>query len=61
VAPSPARKPLARFLLAGGRGTLVLDEVGELSLPVQAELLRALQTGEIQQVGSARVERVDVL
>ena len=39
----------------------MLDEVGELSLPVQAELLRALQTGEIQQVGSARVERVDVL
>ena len=47
------------FSLADG-GTLVLDEVGELSLPVQAKLLRALQKGEIQQVGSARVEQVDV-
>ncbi len=41
-------------------GTLVLDEVGELPLAVQARLLRALQKGEIQTVGAGRVERVDV-
>ncbi|MEZ4406542.1 MAG: sigma-54 dependent transcriptional regulator [Polyangiales bacterium] len=41
-------------------GTLVLDEVGELPLALQAKLLRATQDGEIQPVGAARVERVDV-
>ena len=40
-------------------GTLVLDEVGELSTSAQAVLLRALQDGEIQRVGSPRPERVD--
>jgi len=48
-----------RFELADG-GTLFLDEVGELPLPVQAKLLRALQSGEIQRVGSDRVISVDV-
>jgi two-component system response regulator AtoC len=48
------------FFAQADGGTLVLDEVGELSLPVQAKLLRALQDGEIQPVGAARVERVDV-
>ena len=41
-------------------GTLVLDEIGELSLAVQAKLLRAVQEGEIQPIGRARPERVDV-
>jgi two-component system response regulator AtoC len=41
-------------------GTIVLDEVGELAANVQAALLRALQDGEIQRVGSARPEKVDV-
>jgi two-component system response regulator AtoC len=48
------------FFAAADGGTLVLDEVGELSLPVQAKLLRALQEGEIQPVGAGRVEKVDV-
>jgi transcriptional regulator with GAF, ATPase, and Fis domain len=48
------------FFAQADGGTLVLDEVGELPLPIQAKLLRVLQGGEIQPVGAARVERVDV-
>ncbi|HKE14039.1 MAG TPA: sigma-54 dependent transcriptional regulator [Kofleriaceae bacterium] len=47
------------FAQADG-GTLLLDEIGELSLSVQAKLLRALQEREVQPLGSARVEKVDV-
>jgi two-component system response regulator AtoC len=48
------------FFAEAHGGTLVLDEVGELPPGVQAKLLRALQEGEIQPVGSGRVEKVDV-
>ena len=48
------------FFAEADGGTLVLDEVGELPLPVQGKLLRALQEGEIQPVGAGRVDRVDV-
>src|SRR5438132_12512031 len=48
------------FFAEANGGTLVLDEVGELSGSVQAKLLRALQEGEIQPVGAGRVEKVDV-
>ncbi len=48
-----------RFEAADG-GTLFLDEVGELPLPIQAKLLRALQNGEIQRLGEDTPRRVDV-
>src|SRR5882762_7370128 len=47
------------FEVAHG-GTLFLDEVGELPLSVQAKLLRALEFGEVQRVGSLQQKRVDV-
>ena len=40
-------------------GTLFIDEIGDLALPVQAKILRALQSGEVQPVGG-RAEQVDV-
>jgi two-component system response regulator FlrC len=42
------------------KGTLLLDEITEVDLPVQAKLLRVLQESEIQKVGSTEVKRVDV-
>ncbi len=53
------RERPGKFEIARG-GTLFLDEVGELPDSVQPKLLRALQTGEIQRVGSDRPLRTDV-
>jgi DNA-binding NtrC family response regulator len=45
---------------AAHRGTLFLDEAGEMSLALQAKLLRAVTTGEVVRVGSTTPRRVDV-
>jgi DNA-binding NtrC family response regulator len=45
---------------AADGGTLFLDEVGELPAAIQAKLLRVLETGEVQRVGSLQPRKVDV-
>ena len=45
---------------AADKGTLFLDEVGELPLSTQARLLRVLETGEYIRVGSSEVKKTDV-
>jgi transcriptional regulator with GAF, ATPase, and Fis domain len=48
-----------RFELADG-GTIFLDEIGDLPPELQAKLLRVLQEGEFERVGSSKTRRVDV-
>jgi transcriptional regulator with GAF, ATPase, and Fis domain len=50
---------IGRFELANG-GTLFLDEIGDLGLDLQAKLLRVLQEGEFERVGSGQTRKVDV-
>jgi PAS domain S-box-containing protein len=50
---------VGRFELADG-GTVFLDEIGELSLDLQAKLLRVLQEGEFRRLGSKKQRKVDV-
>jgi formate hydrogenlyase transcriptional activator len=52
-------RKLGRFELSHG-GTLYLDEIGELPLALQTKLLRVLQEGEFERVGSAITRKVDV-
>ncbi len=52
-------RKVGRFELAD-RGTLFLDEIGELPFDLQAKLLRVLQEGEFERVGSSVPQKVDV-
>ena len=53
------KKRDGRFKLADG-GTIFLDEIGELTLDLQAKLLRVLQEGEFEPVGSSDTKKVNV-
>ncbi|MCC5805174.1 MAG: sigma-54-dependent Fis family transcriptional regulator [Opitutales bacterium] len=50
---------MGKFELCDG-GTLFLDEIGDMALPTQTKILRALQEGEIQRVGGNETIKVDV-
>lgn len=52
------KKP-GKFEQADG-GTIFLDEIGDMSLKTQSKVLRVLEEGEVQKVGSSRINKVDV-
>lgn len=52
-------KKIGRFELAD-QGTIFLDEIGEMPISLQTKLLRVLQEGEFQRLGSAKTMKVDV-
>lgn len=56
--PGASADRAGKFEVASG-GTLFLDEIGELALSVQPKLLRAIQQGEIQRVGSDKIIKAD--
>ncbi|HEX9022170.1 MAG TPA: sigma-54 dependent transcriptional regulator [Nitrospirota bacterium] len=53
------RQRIGRFEMADG-GTVFLDEIGEMSMPVQIKLLRVLQEREVERVGGDHAVKVDV-
>jgi DNA-binding NtrC family response regulator len=55
-----ARSDRVGYFELADQGTLFLDEIGNLPASQQAKLLRVLQSGEMQRVGSSRTRRVDV-
>ena len=52
-------KQIGKFELAH-KGTIFLDEVGDMSLRTQAKVLRVLQEGEVERIGSQKTIQVDV-
>jgi PAS domain S-box-containing protein len=52
-------KQIGRFELANG-GTIFLDEIGELPIELQSKLLRVIESGEFERLGSPRTVKVDV-
>src|ERR1044072_8280877 len=56
--PGPAARRIGKFEEANG-GTLLLDEISEMDLKLQAKLLRAIQEREIVRIGSNTAGKVD--
>ena len=52
-------RKMGKFEQADG-GTIFLDEIGDMSLKTQSKVLRVLEEGEVQRVGSAKIGKVDV-
>ena len=52
-------RKLGKFELADG-GTIFLDEIADMSLKTQSKVLRVLEEGEVQRVGSSKISKVDV-
>ena len=52
-------KKLGKFELAD-KGTIFLDEVGDMDMAIQAKLLRAIESGEIERIGAGKTIKVDV-
>ncbi|MFN7972248.1 MAG: sigma-54 dependent transcriptional regulator [Acidobacteriota bacterium] len=52
-------KQIGKFLMAD-KGTIFLDEVGDMSAKTQAKVLRVLQEGDVEPIGAARTVKVDV-
>ncbi len=52
-------KKIGKFEQADG-GTIFLDEIGDMSLKTQSKVLRVLEEGEVQKVGSSKIAKVDV-
>ena len=48
------------FFMAANKGTLILDEIGEITLPIQTKLLKFLQDREVKPVGSSSSKTTDV-
>ena len=55
-----AREDSLGYFRSANGGTLFLDEIGELPLHLQPKLLRAVETHEVQPVGSAHSYKVDI-
>ena len=55
-----ADKPRDGLFISADKGTIFLDEIGEVPLSMQVKLLRVLQEKEIQKVGSDKVKNIDV-